>query len=275
MRRERLVYFLLPAFTLALSTAATAGELPRELTSAYRPAVERLKDGYTKISIEGTSTLVLPDDRFRAQEFIMRADGKRRRLDVKIADQRGMKLKVGAIEMRMATPYGSLVTYTLPDSEFFDDARETSYNDTVAEIDSGSLMNYPYALDSNGTILDMLLSPGVKVTGVRKFKAEGLPMVEIKYQERGTYAGYYGVWDSSLVLSPAEGWALRGFTRTSGRFTQRANVSYSGSEEGIPLLSSIETETVANGRATRRESILVNQIKLGAPDDYFFTAFAY
>ncbi len=123
-----------------------AGELPAELTSLYRPAVERLKEAYTSLSIEGTTSMVLPgQDKSLQQKFVMRADGKLRRLDLVATAQRGMDAKIGTKEMRMATPYGSLVTVTAPGRKFFDDGRQTSYADTVSKIDNGCLMNYPYA----------------------------------------------------------------------------------------------------------------------------------
>ncbi len=281
--RHPLRKFLLLATMLLLATVpatSSGGDLPREITSAYRPAVERLNQAYTSVSIEGTTSMVQPrQDKSLEQRFVMRADGTLRRLDLEATAQSGMGVSVGSKEMRMATPYGSLVSVTAPGSESFDDARQTSYADTVSKIDNGCLMNYPYALDSTGNILDMLLSPAVKVTGVRRFTSDGETLIEIKYQQQGRFAERTGVWNSSLVLSPSESWALRGFTRTTGeganRITQRAKITYSGMEDGVPLIQSIETETVENGRAMRREAIQVAKIKFGPPDNYFFTSFAY
>jgi len=270
---------LLAALVLAAGPLR-AGELPPAFTAQYRPAVERLQAAYTRLSIWGSSTLTLPgQDRSRIQNFIMRADGDRRRLDIKTVQQLNMGLTVGEKVMAMATPFGSLITTTQPNHKFFDDAWETKYKDTVARIDSGCLMNYPYSLNSQGTVLDMLLSPAVKVTGMRNFKSGGLPMVEIKYEEHATHNGHSGRWVSSLVLSPSEGWALRGFTRTTGsgshEIIQRASVTYSGEEDGIPLVQSITAETLRGGRATRQESIEVEDIDLGAPNNEHFMSEAF
>jgi hypothetical protein len=259
---------------------AARAQLPQEIVSRYRPAVEKLRQAYTHASIEGSSTLAYPgQDKSREQRIVMRAAGEKRRLDVTTLKQRGMGLEVGAKEMRMATPYGSLSSYTAPNSQYFDNAQQTSYAETVAQIDNGSLLNYPYSLSSSGTILDMLLKPGVKVTSAKSFKSEGQELVQIDYQETASHAGRTGLWKSSVVLSPSEGWALRGFTRTLGQgtsaVTQRAKLSYSGAADGIPLVQTIEAETLSGKSSVQREAIAVSKIKFGDPDDYFFDSFSF
>jgi hypothetical protein len=259
---------------------AACAQLPQELVSRYRPAVEKLRQAYTHATIEGTSILTYPgQDKSREQRFVMRAGGELRRLDVTTLRQQGMGLKVGGAEMRMATPWGSLSTYTAPGSTFFDDAKQIPYGDTVAQIDNASLLNYPYSLDSTGTILEMLLKPGVKVTSAKVFPSEGQQLVRINYQETASHSGRTGLWNASLVLSPDEGWALRGFTRTlgqgSGATTQRAKLTYSGSTDGIPNVQSIESETVVDRTPTQREAIQVSKIKFGDPDSYYFDSFAF
>jgi hypothetical protein len=259
---------------------AARAQLPQQLVSRYRPAVEKLRQAYMHATIEGTSMLAYPgQDKSREQQFVMRAGGELRRLDVTTVKQQGMGLKVGGSEMRMATPWGSLSTYTAPGSKFFDNAKQTSYGETVAEIDKVSLLNYPYALDASGTILDMLLNGGVQVTSVKSFKSEGQQLVKISYQESASHAGRTGLWDSWLVLSPGEGWALRGFTRTlgqgTGAITQRAKLTYSDSTDGVPQVQSIEAETVAGRTPIRREAIQVSKIKFGDPDRYYFDSFSF
>ncbi len=278
--RRHALALVLSLSMLVLSASTAAAQLPQQLVSLYRPAVEKLRSAYTNLSAEGTISAALPQqEKSREQQFAFRAGGQKRRLDLKTLSQKGMGLKVGTTEMRMATPYGSLVTVMRPDSDFFDDAKETSYGNTVSKIDAGCLLNYPYSLGSEGTILDMLLSPSVKITRVKQIEDGGRKLVRIDYQQQATYAGRSGIWTASLVLSPSESWALCGFTRTlgqgSGQVLQQAKLVYSGFEEDVPLVRSIETETVAGGRTTKREAISVTEIKLGTPDDYYFTAFAY
>lgn len=280
MRHKQAARWAAVAIVWCGLVGAARAQLPPELVSRYRPAVEKLQQAYTHATIEGTSTLVLPgQDKSREQRFVMRAGGELRRLDVTTLKQQGMGLKVGGSEMRMATPWGSLSTYTAPGSDVFDNAQQIPYGEVVAQIDNGSLLNYPYSLDSTGTILDMLLNPGVKITSAKTFPSEGQQLVRINYQETASHAGRTGLWNSSLVLSPDEGWALRGFTRTLGQgssaTTQRAKLTYSGSTDGIPEVQSIESETVSGRTSSQREAIQVSKIKFGDPDSYYFDSFSF
>ncbi|MEX2315873.1 MAG: hypothetical protein WD669_01885 [Pirellulales bacterium] len=259
---------------------ATGGDVPREIASQYRPAVEKLKQAYTHATVEGTASVAYPTkDKSRTQEFVMRAAGKYRRLDLKTTGQKGMGLRVGSTQMRIAAPQGSLLTTMDSGSKFFDDATETGYADTVSQIDNRSLLHFPYALDSSGTILDMLLNPSVKVTSVKKIKGEGKTVVQINYEETSRHEGHTGLWKSQLVLSPSDGWALLGFSRTldggSNPVTQRAKLTYSGFEDGVPLVESIQFESSEGGKSIRKESIDITEFKLGDPDDYYFTSFAF
>jgi hypothetical protein len=278
----RFVAALAALVFVVFSTAehAAAGNLPRELVSRYRPAIERLREAYAKATIEGVSELNFPrDDKWRQQEFIVRANGKLRRLDVKTVAQHGMGLDVGAIEMRMATPWGSLITRTNPGSDFFDDATELPYDKTVAEIYNGSLMNYPYSLVPGTTILDMLLSSEVDITSVKAIKSKGEQLVEITYRHEAKFAGHSGRWNCRLVLSPRDGWGLRGFVRTLGsgssQVTESASVSYSGHQGGVPLISAIESETTEGAKVIKREMISVGEVTFEAPDNDYFDSWTF
>jgi hypothetical protein len=263
-----------------VAVSASAGELPQTFTSQYRPAVERLRQAYSNLTAEGIVSITLPrDEKSSEQSFVMRAGGEQRRLDLRTLAQQGMGLKVGTSLMRMATPAGSLSTETGPQSQFFDDAQETNYDKTVAAIDRGCLLNYPYALDSQTTILDMLRGPAVKVTGIKWVRAEGQPLVQINYVQQATHAGRSGKWNSTLLLSPSDGWALRSFSRTIGEGSnalgQSGRLQYSSGPEGIPLVQAISVETSEGGRPIRSQSVQVSKIDLGAPDSESFTSFAF
>jgi hypothetical protein len=273
----RIVALALAHCSLVSSARA---QLPREITSQCRPALEKLREAYAHATFSGTLAVSMPQaGKSRKQEFTMRASGQSRRLDLTTLAQQGMGLEVGAKQMQMATPQGSLNTLTGPKSDYFDDARETSYDETVSQIDAGCLLNYPYSLDSSGTILDTLTKGGVKITSVKKIESLGEALVQITYEETATHAGRTGTWKTRLVLSPADGWALRGFTRTMGtgsnQITQRAKLSYSGVQDGVPLVQTIESETLEGGRPIKREAVDVTEVKLGDPDDYYFTSFAF
>ncbi len=278
MRRRE--FIVSACLMIAGGNWASAGQLPQEFVNLYRPALNRLREAYSKVTVEGTLRVELPrEEKSSEQGFVMRADGKKRRLDLRTLAQQGMGLKVGATEMSMATPYGSLNTYTNPDSKFFDDAQQRKYDGIVSEIDRRCLVTYPYALDSKSTILDMLQSPAVKVKSVKWTRSQGQPMVQVDYQQDGEHAGFSGTWESMLILSPEDGWALRSFTRTlqggSSRVSQRGELQYAGIEDGAPLLQSISVETSQGGRVVRREGITVDDTTFGAPNQYLFDSFTF
>ncbi len=267
------------ALSTCLAQLATAGQLPPTFVSTYRPAVERLKAAYTKVSVEGTLSVDVPGEgKSSQQSFTFRASGDQRRLDVTTTAQQGMGLEVGASEMNMATPIGSLNTYKKAGSDFFDNARERKYAGVVEGIDRRSLMNLPYAFDSSGTILDMLLRSSVKVGSVKWIRAQGEPLVQVTYQEEARHAGRSGVWNSTLTLSPQDGWALRSFTRTlvgSQPYTQTGQLEYATGADGIPLVQSITVETTEGSRVIRRESVSVSDIQFGDPGQEWFDSFSF
>jgi len=278
MRRRD--FLLSVGLAMAGGRFAGAGQLPPELVNVYRPALERLRQAYGKVSVEGILRVALPqEDRSSEQAFVFRADGKKRRLDVRTIAQQGMGLKVGASVMTMATPYGSLNTEMGPNSKFFDNAQQRKYGNVIAEIDQQCLLAYPYALDSPSTILDMLQSSAVKVMSVKWIRSQGQAMVQVDYHETGRHFGQSGTWNSTLVLAPNDGWALRSFKRElsggSDRVSQRGELQYASGESGIPLVESISVETSRNNRIVRRESVSVTKVDFGPPDPYYFDSFSF
>lgn len=267
------------ALSTCLAQLASAGQLPSTFVGVYRPAVERLKAAYTEVSIDGTLRVELPDqEKSSDQSFIFRAIGDRRRLDLTTTAQQGMGLKVGATEMNMATPIGSLNTYTNKGSQFFDNARERNYANVVQDIDRRSRLNLPYAFDSSGTILDMLQRATVKVGSVKWIRSGGEQLVQVTYQEQGRHAGQSGIWNSTLTLSPQDGWALRSFTRTLGGsrpYTERGELAYSSGPDGIPLIRSINVETSEGARVIRRESVSIGTVQFGDPGPEWFDSYEF
>ena len=279
--RHRILQSLAVAAAMFCSTGTLlAGNLPPEFVGVYRPAVDRLRQAYSQVSVEGTIVVQLPaEDKASEQTFTMRADGDKRRLDVTTDAQQGMGLKVGATEMSMATPWGSLTTVTGPQSQWFDNAKQQKYGNVVASIDRRSLLTYPYSLDSSGTILEMLQRSSVEVSGVKWIRQQGEPLVQVTYRENARHAGHAGDWNSVLVLSPADGWALRSFSRTlnegGARITQRGALQYERGPSGIPLVRAINVETVDGNRVTRRETVSVGDIQFGAPGREYFDSWTF
>jgi hypothetical protein len=268
------------ALSATLQARPAHAQLSREITSQYRPALARIQQAYTRGTFSGTLSVTEPQSgKSRRQDFTMRANGEFRRLDLTTLAQQGMKLEVGAKVLAMATPNGSLNTFTKPNADAFGDATQTSYADTVTQIDQGCLLYYTYSLGGGATILDTLTKPGVKITGVKTVEAFGEKLLQINYDENARYAGHSGLWKSRVVIAPSEAWALRGFTRTSGhgsnQIIQRAKLGYSGIQDGIPVLGSIESETLVGGKPTKREAVSITDIQFGEPDGAYFTSFAF
>jgi len=264
---------------MAGSHFAHAGNLPQEFVNVYRPALDRLRQAYGKVSVEGNLRVALPqEDKSSEQTFVFRADGKKRRLDLRTLAQQGMGLKIGASVMTMATPYGSLNTETGPNSQFFDNAQQRKYAGVVAEIDQQCLLTYPYALDSPTSILEMLQTSAVRVASVKWIRSQGEAMVQVDYYEAGRHAGQSGNWNSTLILAPNDGWALRSFNRTlsgSDRVSQHGELRYTSGDASIPLVQSIFVETSRNNRVVRRENLSVTDVDFGSPDSYYFDSFSF
>ena len=278
MRRRE--FLLSVGLTIVAGRLLRAGGLPPEFVNVYRPALERLRQAYGLVTVEGTLSTELPqEEKSSEQAFIFIADGRKRRLDLRTLSQRGMGLQVGASVMMMATPFGSLNTETRPNSKFFDDAQQRDYASVVTEIDQKSLLTFPYALGSPTTILDMLQASAVKVTKVKWIRRGGKAMVQVDYHESGRHVGHSGNWNSTLVLSPDDGWALRSFNRVlsggSDRISQHGELQYSSGENGIPLVESIFVETSRGNHVARREGISVKSVDFTSPDPIFFDSFTF
>lgn len=280
MRRVALVCLLL--WKAACCPVAQAGELPRELISAYRPALEAIRQAYVHGTFRGKIVVEYPgQEKFKKLDFVMRASGDKRRVDLTTTQQKNLGLAVGKRDMFMATPIGSLTTSANPGSKVFDNARQLKHATATATIENSVLLKYPYAIQGDTSILDMLLAPNVKVTDVKRVKVGDRMLVTISYQELFKHQGHTGHWDSSLTLSPSQGWALLDFSRTSGngsdKITHRASLAYIDGGAGVPLVQSIEAETLrgSSQKCVLRERVDVNDSDLGDPSDYYFNSFAF
>jgi hypothetical protein len=262
------------------AASASAGELPAAFTNQYRPAVEKLRQAYSTLTADGMVTVDYPrDSKSSDQNFEFRAAGESRRLDLTVVAQKNMGLTVGANLLRMATPSGSLNAETLPGHDVFDDAQQTGYDETVAAVNRGCLLTYPYALDSQTTILDMLHSSTVKVTGVKWVREQGRPLVQIDYVQEGTHTGKTGRWKSVIRLSPDDGWAARSFSHTLGQghraISQTGHLEYTTTPTGIPQVLAIHVETSEGGQLIRRQLVQVNSIDFSHPEKRSFTAYEF
>ncbi len=164
--------FLAVVILVAGHAWVQAGDLPRELVNAYRPALEAIRQAYVHGTFRGKTFVELPgQEKFKRQDFVMRAAGDKRRVDLTTTQQKNLNLPIGKRDMFMATPIGSLTTSANPGSKVFDSARQLKHATATATIENSVLLKYPYAIKGDTPILDMLLSPSVKVTDVKRVKS--------------------------------------------------------------------------------------------------------
>lgn len=260
------------------ASVARAVELPGEMTSQYRTAVERLKQVYAHATITGSLKHELPPaNKFRDQQFIFRAAGPDRRIDLTTTAQRGMGFDAGATDMTMAAPYASLHTYRGPTSHVFDTADELSYQAAKSRIEDACPLDKICSLGNRGTVLDLLGSQSVTITSVKKLTSKGTPLVKIGFQEgRNPGSADSSSW---VTLSPSEGWAVRSYHRITGRgtseFTFRGRITYSGMHEGAPLLQHMETWQEQGSQKTciQHDVVQVSAFSTEEPDHDYFAAF--
>jgi hypothetical protein len=269
-------------FLLAFSKDASAGELPNDFSKAYAPAVDRLRDFYTHVTVTGSLKRELPQaKKSLEQTFIYRAAGTQVRLNVTTVANKGMKAKVGGSDLFMATRDGSLTTVRNPGSEVFDDAKQLNYGDTKSRIDDTCLLTFPYACVGQGTVLEYLRQSTVKVLSVKKIKRDDESLVKVNFHETTGRQDRSTQWSSWVLLSPAEGWAVREFSRTSGQgdaaVTYRGSVEYEGQQNGIPLASRIVSikEKGPSHACVERETVLLDRYTPGAPGPEYFTGFDF
>ncbi len=272
----------LGVFLLVCSNRSSGGELPTDLSNAYAPAVERLRDFYTHVTVTGSLKREFPQTKKSLEQtFIYRAAGTQVRLNVTTVANKGMKAKVGGSDLYMATRDGSLTTVRNPGSEVFNDATQLSYGDTKSRIDDTCLLTFPYACVGQGTVLDYLRQSNVKILSVKRIKRDQESFVKINFHETTGRQDRATQWSSWVLLSPDEGWAVREFSRTSGQgdsaVTHRGSVEYDGQQNGIPLASRITSikEKGPSHTCLERETVLLDNYTPGAPGPEYFTGFDF
>lgn len=273
---------VLVVLSVARSERAIGGDLPNDFSQAYAPAVARLRDFYTHVTVTGRLRRELPQTKKSVdQTFVYRAAGVQVRLNVTTVKSNGMKAKAGASDLFMATRDGSLTTNRNPGSEVFDDAKQLNYGDTKTRIDSTCLLTYPYTFGSHTTIYDYLRQPTVTVLSVKKIKRDEELFVKVNFNDVTGRQDRSTQWSSWFLLSPAEGWAVREFSRSSGQgdaaVTYRGSLTYDGDQNGIPLVSRILSikEQGPSHTCVERETVWLEKYTAGAPGPEFFTGFEF
>lgn len=265
-----------------LAGLAAAADLPRELTSQLAPALERTREVYTRVSVFGSLRREMPlAHQSVEQDFALRVSGVRIRLDLTTVANNGTSARVGATDLYMATSIGSLVTMRAPGETVFHDARELKYGETKDKIQNTCHINDVYSFGGKPTVLDFLKQPSVSAVKMTSSQKNGQPLLKIAFREITGREDASTTWQSYVVLSPTEGWAIREYQRTSGsgdhEVTYRARLTYGGVRERVPIVDQIEyvEQRGKQKQVVLRESIRISQFLPGEPPEELWTAFDF
>ncbi len=282
MRRPLVMLALLFAIATCLGFgSARGGDLPRDFATKYQPAAANMQKMYSNATIIGTLKREFPPQKkLLEQRYIYRAAGINLRLDVTTTADHDMGHVVNSSEAFIATGIGSLTAYTGPTSDVFDTATEISYSQAVSRIENGCPLLTPYKAVGQTSLLEILKLPSVKVDSVQKITIEGEPLVKVTYDESSGQRNQ-PAHRSWYVLSPAEGWAVREYSRSTGTgdnvVLHRGILKYDGMHDGVPLLSHIECwqEQGAKRVCLMRETVDISSFSPLPADDYWFTAWTF
>jgi hypothetical protein len=282
MRRLHGSALLMVLALVGITHRLQAGDLPPEFVSQYAPAVERLRQFYTHTTIHGQLKREFPvAGKSIEQNFVFRAAGVQLRMDLTTAGGNGVSNRPGSSELYLATRDGSLVSTRRPGDQVFDDARELKYGDTKLHIRDTCLLEYPYTFSDHPTLLSFLQQSNVIAVKVTRLKRNEEILYRIRYTEVAGREDRPETWQSWFLLSPAEGWAIREYSRATGQgdaqVTYRGSLEYELQADGMPLVVHIESskEFGSPGVCQERTNVVVNTIKNGDPSIQYFTAFDF
>ena len=282
MRRILVSVAVLAFASLVNSAPVIAQGLPADFVSAYGAALEVLQRTYTGATIEGTTSQTSPGKKQSIQrKFTLKINGNQSRIDSTVTAQQGTDSTVGTTDIVLATPDASLSGTHGPKARISNNMQEDSYSTARAMVRDLCPFYLAYSFDNQNTILSMLQSSNVKITSFKRGQRDGEPMIQIKYDQQTGPDGRFGPWSCTLLISPAEGYALRVFERTKGTgastITVSGSLSYSLDPHGVPLVDKIERrEEQGPARTLVDRSVLnVSKFNTTPPRDFRFTADAF
>jgi hypothetical protein len=188
---------------------------------------------------------------------------------------------VGTTDIVLATPDASLSGTHSPRQRISNNMQEDTYSAAQTMVRDLCPIHLAYSLDNQTTILQMLQSGGVKITSFKRGKRDGEPMVQIKFDAQNGPNGRYGPWKGTLLISPAEGYALRHYEYTTGSGSHAITVSgaltYGLNNKGIPLVQKIDRrQEQGTAHALVERSVLdVSSFDTDPPRDFRFRADAF
>jgi hypothetical protein len=260
--------------------SAKAQQLPQEFVAAYRPALAAMKKTYAQGTVKGRVRRIdALDGTTVSQRFLLRFAGTLFRADVTTTTQQASRSKTSKTDILLATPSVSLRCPKLPKtSEVANSSTWISYDEAKASIRNICPLSFPYSMGTQGTILAMLRSGGVRITAFKTGTQDGERMIQIKYIQQVAPDGSYGPWKCSLLIAPDEGYALRDYSWTTGRgsrqFTILGSLRYTLDLNGTPLLQQYVRKEVqgAGGAVNQEQTIGISSFDTETPNRYYFRA---
>jgi hypothetical protein len=116
---------------------------------------------------------------------------------------------------------------------------------------------------------------------VKKIKRDDESFVKVTFNDITGRQDRATQWSSWFLFSPAEGWAVREFSRSTGQgdtaVTYRGSLTYDGEQNGVPLVSRILSikEQGPKHTCVERETVWLEKYTAGAPGPEFFTGFEF
>ena len=279
MRTSALRWLLIGASVCAAGVPVDAGNLPQEFTNTYESAVAQIRGVYDYVTVRGTVAREFPQRRESiSQEYTLRNSGDKSRLDIKTTSTYKGGLNVGTVEVYLATPEASFYGIGDNGTPAIDTSRELTYAEAKLRIDRSFPVEQPYAMASGVTLLEMLQQPQVSIGELKKLTHRGQQFVKIIYDRPLSSGENTDDRLSYVLLSPSEGWAVREYSRSTGRGvnmkTSKGKISYSGSYKGVPFVQRIETWEYegADRACTLHEIVNISKFEPGDPNMIFFGA---
>ena len=240
---------------MLLSSRAVGGEIPREFLEQYQPFADRGMALYSQVKLEGT-IVRNGGNEVLWRNFICQYDGKNFRLDLTYLPSPHSQGFNGGTESEVyiASPNGSLRAECASAITKFviESYSPADYPELLSEIYNRTSCVTPYR-NLGLPIIEMLRSPRVTVESIAPISKDGREFVEIKAQGKSTESSKV-VYDTTILLSPAEGWAVREYTDSDEAWFAkqkdkdpddhgtkiRWTLDYDGMKDGIPILKRVE-----------------------------------